>query len=240
MSNGHSELSASGSERWLNCPGSVALSREAPEPEDNQYAINGTIAHELLEASLNGAKIHWSAYDPEMKKAVIDAKNIVENSTDGKLLTEKKVSLSHIHESMFGTLDIAIVSEFETLRVYDFKYGTSIVRVTDSVSRFILNAQLAYYALGMAHEYGYNFTDCEIGIIQPRVKSNIFSRINVDIPRLKGFETIFRIGVDRVYSKNPKLKIGSWCKWCRAISLCPLQKKIRSVKLNNVFDGYND
>ena len=47
----HAVLSPSASHRWLACPGSIEANRDKPY-EENKYAIEGTTAHALLEASL--------------------------------------------------------------------------------------------------------------------------------------------------------------------------------------------
>ena len=48
----HAKLSASSSERWLNCPGSIALIDKAPPPRESKYALEGTTAHECMEKML--------------------------------------------------------------------------------------------------------------------------------------------------------------------------------------------
>lgn len=48
----HARLGASSSKRWMNCPGSVALSEGIPDPT-SEYALEGTCAHELLEKVLD-------------------------------------------------------------------------------------------------------------------------------------------------------------------------------------------
>lgn len=48
----HSELGASSAERWMNCPGSVALIREIGVKNTSAYADEGTAAHELAERCL--------------------------------------------------------------------------------------------------------------------------------------------------------------------------------------------
>ena len=42
----HAKLSASGSKKWLNCPGSVAFEKEFPD-EESEFAKEGTTAHAL-------------------------------------------------------------------------------------------------------------------------------------------------------------------------------------------------
>ena len=51
---GHAVLSASSSERWLNCPPSARLC-EAYEDKGSDYAAEGTDAHALAESRLKQA-----------------------------------------------------------------------------------------------------------------------------------------------------------------------------------------
>ena len=48
----HTDLSPSNAERWLNCPGSVALCASCPRPEQSEHAAEGEAAHKLLERTL--------------------------------------------------------------------------------------------------------------------------------------------------------------------------------------------
>ena len=47
----HAKLSASGSSRWLNCPGSVKA-EEGFTDNGSAFAFEGTCAHELAELAL--------------------------------------------------------------------------------------------------------------------------------------------------------------------------------------------
>ncbi len=51
---GHAVLSASSSERWINCPPSARLCESYPDKGSN-YAAEGTDAHELCEYMLRRA-----------------------------------------------------------------------------------------------------------------------------------------------------------------------------------------
>ena len=52
----HSPLGASGAHRWLNCPGSFALSKTVPARPSSIYAATGTLAHDLIERQLRQAE----------------------------------------------------------------------------------------------------------------------------------------------------------------------------------------
>ena len=47
----HAVHGASSSKRWMNCPGSIALSEGMPD-QSSKYAIEGTAAHEVVEETL--------------------------------------------------------------------------------------------------------------------------------------------------------------------------------------------
>jgi len=58
----HSLLGASAASRWLNCPGSFALSQQAPPSRSSIYAATGTLAHNFIERMLSrAARAHPSA-----------------------------------------------------------------------------------------------------------------------------------------------------------------------------------
>ena len=48
----HARLSASGSQRWLACPGSILLEESYPEDVVSEYAEYGTAGHQLAQVCL--------------------------------------------------------------------------------------------------------------------------------------------------------------------------------------------
>lgn len=227
----HAKLSASGSERWLNCPGSVSLCETAPPGRESKYANEGTKAHELLEGIL---KAHINLSNPyttikelrltnpsEMVDHVANAFKEIEarlNECPGAiLLSEEKIDLTHIGPDMFGTVDAAIVDEFGRLQVWDFKYGAGIPVDPEE------NTQLLYYAMGLAKKYDYNFKDVLIGIIQPRAEhaSGPVRQWVISIKELRGWEEKFREGVEKTKDPLAAYAHGDWCRFCPAKAMCP-------------------
>lgn len=62
MPTAHALFSASASERWLNCPGSIAMCYDAPNTS-NEAAAEGTVCHHVSELLLTQATDERDAYD---------------------------------------------------------------------------------------------------------------------------------------------------------------------------------
>lgn len=234
----HAKLSASGSERWLNCPGSVMASEGMPPLPDSEWAEEGTKAHGLLELWLLwlrdklGSFVIPKGYDADMVETVrVAVKHFMSlyRKEDHDLLIEERISLAHIHPDMFGTADVGLVEHFGTLYVGDYKHGAGYAvdavrfKQVGSIQIRDLNTQLVYYALGLAHKYDYNFKDAIIEIVQPRAHhqdQTIIRNAHVTMKELMGWNDLFKRGVDRVYAKDPKFMSGPWCRWCPAKVTC--------------------
>lgn len=261
----HAELSASGSERWLNCPGSIMLSRETPESKSSKYALEGTKAHDLLELWLLWVLKHKTklgfmcvGYPPDMIHAVELAVDFVMTQWDPKtadLVPEEKLSLEFVADDMFGTSDIQITEYYGRLKVWDYKHGKG--KVVDCAENsptlgVLHNTQLVYYGLAAAHKYGFDFEDVELGVIQPRAayhvskatyKDTIFYNdaetirsVVLSMGELKKYIDLFKRGVDRVYGKNPSIAVGRWCHWCRAFDICPKQERQKIERVSAMFE----
>lgn len=71
----HALCSASSAERWLNCPGSVAMSMQVPEPPASIYALEGTKMHELCEKLIAPIVFHWNKTGETSIKTITDMIN---------------------------------------------------------------------------------------------------------------------------------------------------------------------
>lgn len=234
----HSKLSASGAERWFNCPGSVALSEGLPD-KPNRWSIEGTKAHEVLEeVMLRFLKFQTTARetlsgDREMQRhAIAAAKFILDlagEAQDSEVLIETRVSLDFIHPEMFGTFDGAVVDHFDTLHVFDYKYGVSPVSPHQ-------NLQMCFYGIGLARRYHWNFKRVKLWIIQPRVPGYLGPvSWNLSIPLLKEYVPRFREAAERVEREPETYVEGSHCYWCKAKAICPLKQEGRNEKAKSIF-----
>lgn len=230
----HSDFAASSSERWMNCHGSVALSKKAPPQKESPYAIEGTTAHECLEFIVNRRSNLEKAKSEALKKydneemvthalAALEVILKLKPSKTAKLVVEQRVHLKQIGPGLFGTLDYAWIDTWGELTVIDYKYGQG-VAVYPCDEEGNENSQLMYYAAGIAHKYNYEFDSVKLVIIQPRVwneEGKIFQEHKTTIGKLRKFEKQVKIAVGVAKTPNAPLKAGDWCKWCPAGPMCP-------------------
>lgn len=239
----HSKFSASGAERWFNCPGSVGLSEGVPDKE-TEWSKEGTLAHELLEEILTvmiqigSTRIFYpqvrAGIPKEMAFHGTNAANFImglyAKNPGSEVMVETRIYLSFIHPEMFGTFDGAVLDHFGTLHVFDYKYGAG-----HAVSPKE-NLQMIFYGLGLAAKYNWNFKKVRLWIIQPRIKGYdgpIFWELSIF--ELKEYVAKFKEAVDRV-ENNPSLyEEGPWCHWCKAKSKCPLKTTARQERAVQAF-----
>lgn len=223
----HSKYSASASSRWMTCGGSIALSEKAPPQVESTFAKEGTDAHSCLEIFLKtgpkkireAEKFLMKTYPKEMIVHAFDAARWIWKTAPygAEILCETKCDLSHIEPGMFGTTDAAIVEEFGTLNVIDFKYGAGIPVSPEE------NSQMLFYALAIAHQYEYNFERVNLTIIQPRadIDGETIRVWETDTKRLAVFGNEIRLAVRESKKKNAPLKSGDHCRFCPAQVICP-------------------
>lgn len=230
----HARLGPSAAHRWINCPGSVALSEKCPAPKSSTYAEEGTVAHSLAELKLRKylGELRGAAYTPKLKKIqsseyynnemeeatdfYVDAvlERLAAAGSDAELLVEQQFSLDKWVPESFGTSD-AVVIGGNAIEVIDLKYGKG-VRV-DATS----NPQLRLYGLGAAELFGdlYDFENVRETIIQPRLDHVSTEEIALDDLRAWATEIVApaaRLAMDGAEIWNA----GEWCRFCPAKAVC--------------------
>lgn len=193
MPDAHAKLSASGSKKWLNCPGSVKLEAEFPDTV-SQYATEGTTAHALGEAKLNLAlkaisRVGYHKRTAElnitedMDEYTNDYRDFVlerfsealRNTKDAVIAIERRLDFSAYVPNGFGTGDAVIIST-GAIEIIDLKYGKGV-----PVSA-INNSQLRLYALGALdyYDYLYDIKTVTMTIYQPRIDNISSETISVN------------------------------------------------------------
>lgn len=223
--NTHTELSPSNADRWMNCPGSVALCRTLPKPPQSPSAIEGETAHNLLEQCLKNPRLSVFdlTEDEEMAEAVAFVIDYVREEFSkgkkGQLIVEQQLS---IFPGVNGRLDIAIIRPYDSLKVIDFKYGKgTIVSAVD-------NPQMLLYAVPLINSFDVMTVD--FVILQPRV-DNMKSEWSCSFEFVLEFAREAQRRIAIAQEPNAPICSGTWCKFCYAKAICPVLRKTIATNL---------
>jgi hypothetical protein len=224
----HAEYSASGSARWMNCPGSHQAAKLVPPLPESKYALEGTQAHACLELLLQNranlvaaVKLASKTYPKDMIEHAVETVKYVEMRAaelpGSVILCEQKVNSTPFLgvDDQFGTLDISIVQDFGRLIVIDYKYGAGIA-VDPREDDGQLNSQLTYYALALSHQYDHNFSEVELVVVQPRAWHPTGETIRSAVASMDELLTWvdrFKSAVQATLTSDLR-RAGKWCKFC--------------------------
>lgn len=235
----HALLSASGAERWLNCPPSARLT-EHMEDTRSKYADEGTVAHEYSEVKLQRRLFPCNSaerknldkklaelqtnqyYNAEMESNVqfyvefveerfIEAKS---RSADAVALLEERLDYSEWVSSGYGTGDVVLISD-GVLEIIDLKYGRGVP--VNAVN----NSQIRLYALGAwtANNWLYNIDEVRMTIVQPRLDSISTDSMKIE-DLLDWAENVVKPTAKLAYDGEGEFKAGDHCRWCKAKGNC--------------------
>ena len=188
----HSAYGGSSASRYMACPGSVALSGQAPPEKPSPYAEEGTFAHAVAAAALESSKReinqwagatfdftdHGEAKQRVVTQDVVNAVNTYLDAVwaefdldpDSEIFVEESFTLDleaaepgEVH----GSTDCLIYSPARKKLIdFDYKHGAGVaVDVEDS-------AQLKFYAMGAWQNHPeWDVREVELVIVQPRAFS---------------------------------------------------------------------
>lgn len=212
----HAKLSASASDRWLACPGSISACASIPD-KGSVYAAEGTMAHTIAEIILRtGGKVvehEGSTIPEEMEEHVQTYVNYV-LSIPGEHRYEQRVHYSEWVADGFGTADCVII-DGSTVHIVDLKYGKGVkVNATE-------NSQLKLYALGVFSELD-GIQDVKrfvLHIVQPRL-DHIDSWETSTRDLLQWGEWVRERALLALEEGAPRVPGEKQCRWCRAQATC--------------------
>jgi hypothetical protein len=241
----HSPLGASGAERWMNCPGSVALLKllTLDESDDPDYRKLGTHAHALAALCLESGADAWehagsTIEDIEVSLETVEAVQLYLDTvrslpdlfagtlhfkpgTKGwdeapvEFFIEYPVS-SPVHKDFYGTLDNAIVAG-DTAYINDYKHGEGIAVDVE------YNPQLRYYGWAVIQDRP-EIRRVVYRIIQPR-GFHPDGRVRVWEESADDLRTWVRdelVPAMLATEVDGSLDAGPWCRFCPAKLVCPL------------------
>lgn len=229
MTTKHAVLSASSSERWLNCPPSARLC-EAYEDKGSDYAAEGTDAHTLCEYRLKQAlgipakdpieNLSW--YNEEMEECAAGyAAYVVElletakqTCSDPVVMIEQRVDFSRWVQDGFGTADCILIAD-GILNIVDYKHGKGVEVSAEG------NTQLSLYSLGALEIFDgiYDIDRVCVHIFQPR-KSNVVSSMRDKSDLYEWADTELTQKAQLAYEGQGDFSCGEWCRFCKAKAEC--------------------
>lgn len=234
----HALLSASGSDRWINCTPSARLEESHGSQSSSVFAQEGTLAHELSELYLRYETLGLiSASDFESELETIMCNDLFNeemleevpkyvdycveqfNAAKAKcslavLEVEQKLDFTEYVPESFGTADCCIISD-DVLEVIDLKYGKGLPVYA------IWNRQLMMYGIGALMKYGlvYDIKEVKVTIVQPRLDN--FSTFSISVEELiQWAETELKPRATLAFDGEGELNSGNWCKWCGVKNRC--------------------
>lgn len=242
MPDKHAILSASGSHRWLECTPSAMLEARVQDV-GSPYAMEGTIAHEIAAAFLEGKPVSnlilgdSDVYSPTMLDHAEDYRDFVQeqlaearkDDAMATLLVERRLDFSDYVPEGFGTGDAVIVSD-GMLRVIDYKYGQGVKVEAHG------NSQMRLYALGALSEFGclYNVEKVSTTIFQPRL-GWIDTEILTTDELLAWGQTVKEIAAVAAKGEGDR-KAGAHCKFCKVADRCPVLAAYQLETVAKAFD----
>jgi hypothetical protein len=241
----HSTFGASSAHRWVRCPGSIALTKDAPRTE-SAAALAGTIGHEVADICIRENK---NAYDittvtidgvthdvPEDTQ--VDVNNYIEflRSRGGTLLSEVQINYATLlgvdEAEGFGTSDAVILLDNGDIEIHDLKLGRKPVDAED-------NKQLILYAAGVADTLesttGEPVRNVTLGIYQPNVTrfgtlhEMSIEEVQDEVKAYKNAATQATASAKSLAKSGPTAKFyatytsagESQCQWCKHAAACP-------------------
>ncbi len=246
----HALLSASGSERWMQCPGSLALSKGLPD-KSSKFAEEGTKAHDLAAKILLGEDWCRGFYSDDMIEEVQKYVDVVRDYAQGGMLfVEKRVDYSSFIgvPDSFGTSDTIIISgDGKEITIIDLKYGKGVRVDADN------NSQMMLYALGAIDEFaalGESFERVRLVIHQPRLDH--LSEWTCTVDELMEFAGEAKKAAEiamAVYNGTlPKVSSNiqflfpseKSCRFCKAKHICPALTSFVEQELESGFDDITE
>jgi len=243
----HARLSASGSHRWLTCPGSISLEESYPEDVVSEYAEYGTAGHQLAQICLekdrpatlfegqvfNESKNFPKGFtvDAEMADAVQTYLDYCNSLGEGETHIEKRVDFSDYVEEGFGTADFIKIKDTK-IHVVDLKMGKGVKVNANN------NTQGMLYALGVVWDSQLADNDLvHIAIVQPRLDH--ISEWSITVNELLTWaRDEVKPKAKQAWNGEPVFNPGeSQCRFCKAKPTC---KALAEHSLQTAMDTFTD
>ena len=224
--------------RRVNCPGSIDLEADIPNPPDSPYAAEGTALHEAMEYTINrdiapseveGKTFYRHTMTPERVALLQNCSDAFERFVppDAEIEIEKTLPFPGI-DGAFGTGDVLWYlrgndwPHYDEAGVVDWKFGAGVPVGAED------NDQLKFLLCSLRASDPLITRDTAMwgAIVQPRREYARNVPYSHDV--LDAFEADLRHAVETRRYAEDNLRVGAHCKFCRAMLVCPAQKARRN------------
>ena len=240
----HAALAPSAADRWIHCPGSVALNRDLPR-SDSPASREGTFAHSVADVCLRedlparsqiGLSDGEFTVDAEMAEHLqtyLDAVREIPRVTPIRAESKVRIKPLACMGPIYGTADAIVHSVDDVLHVFDLKFGAGVfVDVHE-------NAQLKVYALCVLDTFSAEYSEVptiDLHIVQPRHHQgghSVFSLTRAELLSW-GRDVLFPAAV-AAGREDAEICPGDWCRWCDAKPFCPALRAKTLAVARDVF-----
>jgi len=216
----HARLSASRTERFMSCPGSVRLEALMPYEPAGEAAAIGTAIHELSERILNGHEIDDPDVNADHLAMAQEYANfintLVPNPRKKLIEVNLDIGLKSLHPALGGTAD-AVLVDGNHLHVCDLKTGRVPVEAEN-------NKQLMTYALGAMRQFNAPLDIiCTMHIFQPRAGHSKWTVNGIDL--INHGHDLRNAAALALTPDAPTNPSPDACKYCKAKPICPAMRQ---------------
>lgn len=208
---------------------------------ENDIEINDIMSDPKVDELWATYNLHldrmYDAVVPAYKSFLAYLDTLYESDDDEvRIRVESRVQMPGI-EGAFGTCDVLIRAPKKTV-VWDWKFGQGVPVLAAYLigAEEFGNDQLMFYARAAMHSYpDYFLTDgaeaiaqhrpVELVICQPRILEEELSVFETSTFDLEGFRLDLIDAVEEAQSGKGQLKKGSYCRFAKCKSICPLHTK---------------
>jgi Protein of unknown function (DUF2800) len=225
----HSPTAPSSAHRWMQCPGSVALSSRVGPAPDSPAAALGTAAHAALSWvladsdrepwELAGMTFAGHEVDAEMLDAVEVGAEVCRSliTPATSVLLDQHISDAKI-TGFAGTVDFATLTS-SLLNVVDYKHGIGVVVECED------NPQMMYYAYGILLKHP-TIERVVLRVVQPRAyhPEGPVRRWETSARHIRTWARDELLPAMQRTREAAQFMAGDWCRFCPAKLVCPMMR----------------
>lgn len=239
----HAPLAPSSAPIWGHCAGSVLLSRQFPDLDnDGDEAAEGTAAHWLAQQRLltgewrTGVSPGGVPITDDMRRYMSIYTDRIERIREGHTWwVETQLETASIHRDCWGTVDSVVLNYIDRIAyIDDAKYGWGLIEPY----RYY---QPVAYASAVYDHIGPDAVDWtfHLTITQPRPwhREGPIRTWRVSGPELGNHVRHLRAQAEEATGNNPRTVTGAHCKHCPARRACPALRNATLDILDVVYDS---